>query len=189
MSHLMAKAGPGSWRGHGPAELVRAIGVTPTAIQFIGKPTQGQEPLALQVFKPDRRGLVTIGKVTFLQGWRIFAIAHDKQKGVESHISIPEVALDFADRWGCRWLYFWRSATLEARRTPFDGIRSIGYWGPGAGRERYIPIAALELIGYWARPKWQWASEVLQLATPQGSEDREPEGKQLSFDTLMAGVL
>src|SRR3990172_6134080 len=119
-----------------------------------------------------------VGKCTFLNGQRIFAVAHDQQAGVESHLSIPEVALDFAKQWGCSSVYFWRSQTLEVRSLPFGDILSHGYWGPGAGRERYFPIAIMNEVGTWARPKWKWASQTVLLPVQNVTKGPGSPGEQ-----------
>lgn len=168
---LKEDARPGAWqRGAGERQTASVVSTRQQHSITAAAPT------ALEVFKRGRWCMVA--KVTFLDGERILAIAHRGQRGVDSTISVPLAALDYAERAGCRWLYFRRDKTGEMWRLPLADLHRAGWLATSdAVAELFVKIELMQRVPW---RKWEFAEQTIRLGEPE-----KPGERQLD---LFAGV-
>jgi len=136
--------------------------------------TQKSGPVAVALSVWKRGRWCTVAKITLLDGEPILAIAHRGQHGVMTTISLPLTVLDYAERQGCRWLYFRRDTTGQMWRLPIAEVRKLGWLAASDGiMEFFIPIAKM-----WPVPwrRWPYAERVIRVSNEQ--KDRSV-GRQL----------
>lgn len=127
------------------------------------------EPVALEIFKRSR--WCVVAKVTFLDGEQILAIAHRNQCGVKDTISVPLVALGYAEAAGCRWLYFRRDRTAQMWRLPLADLRRAGWMATSDGvAELFVKIDRMEPTAW---RKWEYTEQVIRLGEPAKPGDRQ----------------
>lgn len=149
----LEKARPGAcWQGGGRGTTAVGNG----HMDYI----MGDEPVALKVFK--RNDWLTVAKITFLDGKPVLAVAHKTQRGVRSAISIPVVALEYALRRGCEWLFFRRDETRQMWRLRLDDLTSgTGWLAESFGvSEWFVRVDSMKPVR-WRR--WRYAELEVHL--------------------------
>lgn len=128
-------------------------------------------PVALQVHKRGRCSIVA--KVITLNGAPVLAVAVRHQRGTAAVVSVPVLAVDYAERAGCRYFYWRHDRRNEMRRISLEALRAEG-WLQGDG-ELYIPLDCMEQVPY---AHWEYATNVVRLRP-------EPQAVQLG---LLGGI-
>ena len=137
-------------------------------------------PVILQAHKRGR--WCTVGKVVALGGSPVLATVVRRQHGTTDTVSMPELAVDYAERCGCAgWLYR-NDRERSMRQIGLDLLRRDG-WLQGDG-ELYVPLDAFEPVP-WRRWAYVPDDRCVRLATPwsvaepEADSDAEPEAQQL----------
>jgi len=141
--------------------------------------TTPRQPVALAIQKRGRPCIVA--KITYLDGEPILAVAHRNQHGVDSTISIPTVALRYAQERGCRWLYFRRDSDGEMRRIALADLQKpgIGWLKTSCGiAEWFVKLDRMEPVPW---QPWPYAERIVQL---QADPRPGAAGRQLGLPEM-----
>jgi len=160
----------------------RAAMVATVASGQLHSTTIPRQSVALAVQKRGR--LCIVAKITHLDGEPILAVTHRRQHGVAMTISIPAVALRYAQDRGCRWLYFRRDSTGEMRRISLADVQrpGIGWLKTSCGiPEWFIKLDRMEPVAW--RP-WPYAERTVEL---QAEPQPVPDSRQLTLWSAMGG--
>lgn len=134
--------------------------------------TRYGNPVALVVRKRGRECVV--GKVVPLDGELVLAVAVRNQQGTATTVSMPVVAMDYAERNGCRWLYHRDDRRGVMRRIRLENLRRLGWLATSDGiAEQFVRLGDMELVS-WRR--WSYVEDTLLLEPERIEEWPEPAG-------------
>ncbi len=135
------------------------------------------EPVVLSV--PKRGRLCLVAKLVPLDGQPVLAIVHRGQRGVQTTISVPTVALEYAERAGCRWLVFRRDTTGEMWRLSLADLRRVGWLKTSCGlAEWFVRIAEMAPVAWRA---WAYAKRVVRLDALPAQRVEPDQPQQLAM--------
>lgn len=123
-------------------------------------------PVALQIRKRGR--WVTVGKVVEVAGRPVLATAVRHQRGTADVVSMPLVAIEYAERCGCRWWLYRNDRDGTMRRIALADLRQKG-WLQADG-ELYVRLKGMEPCEW--RP-WAYVEDTVRLDDDVGLTARQ----------------
>lgn len=125
-------------------------------------------PVVLQVRKRGR--WVVVGKVVKLNGKPVLATAVRHQRGTKDVVSMPILAVNYAERCKARYWYWRHDRQMTMSRIRLSDLRETGWW---QGGELYVKLSDMEPVPY---QEWAYIERAVKLGRP------EPEAVQLGLE-------
>ena len=123
----------------------------------------------------ERSKLCNVAKIVTLDNELVLAIVHRHQSGVQTTISVPVVALRYAEQRSVQTLVFRRDIDATMYRISLNDLRKVGWLATSESiAEYFIKISSMQPCTWRA---WEYAERVTVLDEKQ----KQQAERQLSL--------
>jgi hypothetical protein len=118
-------------------------------------------PAAIQVFRPSLRRWVTVAKLVCVGGEPVLAIPYRHRQRLRDQVSLPLVAIRFAQEYGATAIVVRFDDEHLALRLPLEEALRLGRWDLLEGQlEIWLN---LELFKEYPWPSWPYVPKIIRL--------------------------
>lgn len=132
-------------------------------------------PAVLQIWK--RNKWCVVAKVVKFDGRPVLATVVRHQQGTKDVVSMPIVAVDYADDCDAEWWYLRHDRKMRMWRIRLEDLRKRGWWRDG---ELYVKLSDMEAVPW---QEWAYIEKTVKL----GRQQELPSESELEQLTMFTG--